>query len=353
MACTSGTGRSTSTSPASASDAAASPSSLRRLAATFALALVSYKFVELPIRKGKTWSIRAVSISGVIAACVAGVLLISGLGSTAVPGLGGPGTPLAHQVVIVPDTVPPTAPPDHVLPLGPNAPPPTPPNRDVRVTIVGDSVGFSLVRGAPRIIGMSLSGSGQLGCGAMAGDYWVGNKFFAPDMTGNHCKHWADGWRSVAATDPDVVLVTLGSWEIYDHQIGGARLNVGAKAYRHALLASLDQDLALLNVRKKARVAMFNVPCFAASNAVFDAPRTDARRTRWVNGVFDEFAQRHRDQVQIIDLNGFVCRKGQPVKKMSGIELRPDGTHFSVDSNRLVWRWLAPQLLDFARHAAA
>jgi hypothetical protein len=186
----------------------------------------------------------------------------------------------------------------------------------------------------------------------MAGDYWVGNKFFAPDMTGEHCKHWEDGWREVAATDPDVVLVTLGSWEIYDHQTGGERLNVGSATYRRTLLASLEQDLALLNVRKKPRVAMFSVPCFAASNVVFDAPRTDTGRIDWVNGVFKEFARRHSDQIQIIDLSRFVCRNDQPVKKMNGIELRPDGTHFSAVSSPLVWRWLAPQLIDLARRTA-
>jgi len=323
-----------------------------RAAATFVFALLSYKLVEIPIRRSRTWSFKAMSISGASASCVAGILVVSSLGGTAA----GFGSLPARQEVIVPRTVASTAPPLHPKPADPNAAPPIPLGRDVQVPVVGDSVGYSLLASGPRIVGMRVVGGGAyLGCGVMASDYVVDGKVLVEDLEGKDCRGWSTRWRTAGANSPDVVLITLGSWEVYDHYINGRQLTVGTAAYRRALLASLDEGLGYLSTRRKPRVALLNVPCYDerdADQSGSSLPRNDPARVRWVNGVFKEFAQRHSDQVELIDFADFLCPGGRPLAKVHGIELRPDGVHFSLQSSSIVWRWLAPQLIDLAHRPA-
>jgi lysophospholipase L1-like esterase len=50
----------------------------------------------------------------------------------------------------------------------------------------------------------------------------------------------------------------------------------------------------------------------------------------------------------LIDLHGYACPGGEFPEAIDGLELQPDGVHFSLEGAALIWRWLAPQLTEIA-----
>ena len=149
-----------------------------------------------------------------------------------------------------------------------------------------------------------------------------------------------------------MVLVSAGAWEVYDHLVDGKRLRFGSSEYRRFLLTSLEQGLQILNDQGRPRVGFFNVPCYREVDPVTgstSSQRNDPKRAAWLNDVLATFVRRHPRQVGMIDLAGFVCPGGRYIDKVDGVPLRHDGVHFTPQSNGLLWEWLAPQVIDFAR----
>jgi lysophospholipase L1-like esterase len=57
------------------------------------------------------------------------------------------------------------------------------------------------------------------------------------------------------------------------------------------------------------------------------------------------YAKAHPARVSLVDLQGFLCPKGQYTPTVAGTTVRdPDGTHLTPEGSNVVWRWLAAQL---------
>ncbi len=333
-----------------------------RVALTFAVALLSYHLLEIPIRTGGLRSFKpklTTAFSGLVTACLLVVSTTGAPSALATADGGVDASRHGRRAVIVPRTMPSTSAPTSTTAVtsagapattGAEAtgPPPAPPGRELRVAVVGDSVGWSMVMGAPKVQGLRVDLDAELGCGVLPGKAFMGKRLYI----GADCSAWQDRWRSAAAFHPDLALITVGAWEVYDHLVDGKRVRVGSRAYRRFLLDSLEQGLQILNDQGNPRVGLFNVPCYKEIDPVLggtSSARNDPRRRAWLNDVLHTFVRQHRQQVVMVDLASFVCPGGRFIDKAGGIPLRPDGVHFTERSNPLLWQWLAPQVIDLAR----
>jgi hypothetical protein len=184
-----------------------------QLAVTFALALVSYRLVEQPIRHhtmSRPRTIALASCLGVTAAvAIVAVALSTGRTVSTVSdleraaGRASAPTPVTrlHQVVVP------------------------------RVLITGDSVALTLgywLDPKRDTRGVQIRTEATLGCGLTGGTvHSEGNDV----PTSDECTGWPLRWRkTVDEYQPSVAVVMVGAWDVVDHRIDGDILPVGTDA---------------------------------------------------------------------------------------------------------------------------
>lgn len=230
-----------------------------------------------------------------------------------------------------------TAPP---APAAAALPTPTP-----SMLLIGDSVADTLrdaLAAETATRGISFVGRVRPGCGMITGipAYPTGS----PIPWGPGC---ADGTPSflsdsVHLANPQVVL-WLSTWETADRIINGGFYQFGTPAADTQLLQLFDASRATLT-SKGARLVMVTIAPHAvpSTNAPTDNPTDDAQYEH-LNALFELFASQHSDTVTVVDLASIVCPTGPPCPALvDGIQLRPDGGHFSSAGAN----WAAPRLLD-------
>jgi peptidoglycan/LPS O-acetylase OafA/YrhL len=295
---------------------------LVRIGVTFAIALASFYLVERPIRAGglrrlrRPWG-RTVAAIGMPLAFVA--LVVATLGSRPPPL---PDSPFATTAV-----------------RG---------SGDNSLLVVGDSVGLSLTVGFPAktFPAWSVAASVHLGCG-------LAEQHLAFDGTAGRPNHECDNilrvWGDAAAkAKPRAVVMVIGSWEVFDHVVDGKVLPARSEGYAEYLRDRLEKARDVLTAHG-AQLLLTNVPCYhqaSSSPGGHDlAPdRNDRKRAVAVNRVLTDFADAHPDDTTVLDLDVYLCPGGQFTKEKGGVELRPDGVHFSTEGARLAWQWLMPQV---------
>jgi len=312
-----------------------------RLAATFALALLSYFLLEQPIRQG---ALRRRGLARpATAGAVVGLAALLVLTTAAGPGAGAQGATL--RAGTGPASLPAVGAPGVGGAGGSGS--------GFRVFLVGDSVAFTLGynyrQGA--VSGMTLGGDTDIGCGlARAPSVDQG----AVQAVDPKCTTWPTRWRAdAAAFHPDVSVLLIGAWEVLDKQVGGRTLRAGTPGDERYLDSELQLAFDTL-APVSHRIAILNVPCFqepqtADAYAWIAKARDDPARGEWLNQVLGRFAATHRDRVALLDLRGFLCPGGQQ-DPANGTKVRADGVHFTVEGADLVWAWLGPQLYSLAKH---
>jgi len=322
--------------------------------ATIVVASASYVLVELPIRLGR-WRSRSwwrpVPATTFAAAGVAAALVLATAGAPAPPVVSGVTTVSGGAVsktTLVPVLV--HDPPGLAAPApGASSPPPERAGRPVSVAIVGDSVGFAMAWYAPPIAGVRLTTRAIPGCGVIPADLQIGDTHYpAPQR----CVHWIDAWRAAESTHPDVALVVLGGWEVFDPWVDSKRLHVGTPEWRRYVTDQLERGVRALTAGTHTRVLLATVPCFRYDQPVQGIPsteRNDDARTTAVDAVVTGLAARHPGRVTLVDYRSYACPGGKPRVEVGGVTLRPDGMHTDARSTRVLWRWLAPIVVEAAR----
>lgn len=169
----------------------------------------------------------------------------------------------------------------------------TNPDAAVKVLVLGDSVGFSLgyafdQKEWPRV---QVTGDVIFGCGTAQQHIAINGVDQKPDPS--QCQDVFAKWPAdVASKQPDVVLWSLGGWEVYDHVVDGKILKVGSPEYAAYLTSRLNLGLSKLGSTK---VVIPNIACYAQPSYVVNgqdmAPnRNDPARARAVNSILNAFA---------------------------------------------------------------
>ncbi|MCU1496056.1 MAG: hypothetical protein JWM47_9 [Acidimicrobiales bacterium] len=360
---------------------------LATVAITLALASASYALVEQPVRLGTGgWAGRTTSLgAGGAVAVVLVVVMMTTVGAPAQPSYLSVTDSQAAEAAMAPSalassvspraraassTTTPTNP--HATPAAATAGPAgrlrtpdgpldrwvpalvdagtipqpdpegTPP---VRVMLAGDSVGWSLGWNvAPELQRVALvSNRALLGCGIMAPDatYVVAGEVRRYNPA---CHAAEESERVGLAESPDVVVLWIGAWDVYDQRLDGRDLDVGSTAYARELEGRIQRRVDEYR-RHGVPTVLPLVPCFGKGAPTYGSERQEPDRLEWLDDRLRAVAARNRTWVRLIDPGAVLCRDGVPVPGPDDSTLRHDGMHFADEQALWFWtNWLAPQL---------
>jgi len=305
-----------------------------RLVVTLAVSLASFFLVERPIREQRPSWVRGRALwIPITSAVTAGVLLLlTASGAAARPR---PNLSAVEQFT-------------RIL----NAPPPP---GSTRVVLAGDSIavtlGFDAIPPSQRK-DIWLRGVARVGCGLLTGTPVSGD---TPGESQEECHDWPKKYaEGVKAYRPDLSLLLIGGWEVFDREIDGTTVRVGTPAMEKVLRKALDKAKRILTA-DGARLAILTTPCFSPTTRELgefgEAARADPARVQWLNDVWRRYATDHPD-VTLLDLNAHACPGGKYATAIDGVPMRTDGVHFTLPGARLMWKWLGPAVLDIANGRA-
>jgi hypothetical protein len=232
------------------------------------------------------------------------------------------------------------------------APQLAPGTRPLDVAVFGGSVGWALARPKPAVPTVRIHNGGARGCGLVPGEVMVRGRH-VPEKGTPPCNTQHQRWTTTLRTRPvDVVVVTYGAWEVFDHWVDGKVVAVGTDAYRTMIQHNLEEIRALVRAETNVPLVFLDAPCMNESKVTLgnggDNPRNDPRRVAWVNDVLSTWVQQHPGDVSIVRWSSWLCPGGAFLKKSGAIEMRPDGVHHSESGAVLAWAWLEPQLRKLA-----
>jgi len=293
---------------------------LLRVLVTAVIAAASYRFVEQPIRQGGLSALRPAQRAGAVVA--------TGVAAVAVLFAGTMGAQAVTNATTARDV------------QGSGA---------TRVFFLGDSQAFGLrSHFTPSIDpGLSVTGSTQLGCGLRPVTMYASGKVINPAPM---CFEWeARRETELAAAPPDIGVLFAGSWEQFDTQVDGTVLPAGSPEWRRGLVDYYTGQLQMLARHSEHTAIMLNHCHLTPDVGIGPEPGVvnDQARVELVNAAAREAAAASGVDVEIIDINEFLCSNGFEGYR-DGVLMRVDGLHFTPEGADIVWRWLAPQLRSIA-----
>jgi peptidoglycan/LPS O-acetylase OafA/YrhL len=320
-----------------------------RVALTLLVATASYHLVERPIREGR-WLRHAPRLVPVAAVTVAVGLTVAAVGIATMPSTTlAAGTSPAAPIVVANPTARPSM---RGTPGAAPAPMRRPGRRagsQPRVTVLGDSVAWTLGTYLPPHPGIDVSVGAVEGCGiALLPDIL---QLGSPHTNYPYCTAWPTIWRrAVNAEDPDVSVILLDRWELMDRKLNGVYQHVGQAPYDAYLTGQLDQAIAVASARG-ARVVLLTAPYTHRAEAPGGGlyPEDEPARVDAWNRLLNAEAAKHPATITVLDLNRLVCPNGTFTWSVNGLRVRSDGLHFTPEGvQQVIAPWLLPKLAAIA-----
>ncbi|ABK69984.1 acyltransferase family protein [Mycolicibacterium smegmatis] len=302
-----------------------------RFGVTIALAWVSWRFVEQPVRRWRPQHVPMLPLAAATAATAAVVTL------TVVPVTPPQPTPLGPDVMSAAAVQPDVGAERPVL--GP-APARRAPGTH-SVAVFGDSVAWTLMRYLPATPGLAFSNYTTIGCGiARGGPYRSAGETLNQKP---ECDTWPARWTQRIRHDrPDTVLLMIGRWEIVDRKHEGHWTHIGEDAYDDYLTAELQRALDILG-STGARVVVTTAPYTRRGERADGSlyPEDQPSRVRAWNTILRDVAAK-RPNVSVLDFNAKLNPNGAYTARVDGIRMRSDGVHPTAEAVE----WLTPWLVD-------
>ena len=228
---------------------------------------------------------------------------------------------------------------------GPSAatgPPFSPP---IRVGLFGDSTGMTLALNEPAGLDdyLTISDETVEGCSVLAAKI-VSSTGFRRDL-GSECSDWRQKWEDKAAVlDPQIALVNLGAWDVFDLEIDGAAVPFGTPEWDSYFKGQLKLAIRTL-VDSGAQVALVDVPCFRpveAGGLPLLPERGDDERTRHLNELMRTVGANYPGRVYSVTPPKEFCKDPDIATDLG---YRWDGTHYYKPGAKLFFDVVTPQLL--------
>jgi peptidoglycan/LPS O-acetylase OafA/YrhL len=322
---------------------------LASLALSMTLAETSYRLVERPIR-AITVPRRVVAVSlAMIGVSLAAAMVIPGRSdSVDVAPMSNiapePDVPMVTTIGPLPSST--LVAPDSSLggatttTVGAPLPP--------RVLVVGDSTALQFVYTVERLgldTAMDVEAVAALGCSVVRGaPVDVGSD--EPIPVRDECLGWRQNWANGGSMfHPDVVVMMIGAWEVFDVLADGRRYSFGSDEWAGLVGGAIDEAVAIAG-SSGAPVAVLRVPCMDTANdaAFATASREDPDRVAAVNAFF-EANVRPDGAVITLPYDTFLCPPDHAFNADGSDMWRYDGVHLDEDGARQVWSWLQAQLV--------
>lgn len=306
---------------------------LVQLAVTWAVALLSYRYVELPIlQRGFGALLPGLPGRRLVPATVAAAVAAVSLGFATVwsPAIDGDwdGRPL------------------------PGAQTYSPPDDELRVAVVGSSVAQSLRDGFDDDYpGLVVDGYTQRGsCNPVPLTFVFQGGGRIPE--GDSCAAWRERWpEEVSRSGTDVVLSPVESALTEPLVVDGRTLTPGTPGHDRQIRRAMDALLEQTEASGARQLQVVNAVCKDEPAGVRDGAEVDAIRIdpEPTNRVLRDWATEVNAgsgpvTVAVLDLDAALCSEGYRAT-INGAEIYSDRLHYSNEGARLVWTWLAPQVV--------
>ncbi|MEZ5141943.1 MAG: acyltransferase family protein [Acidimicrobiales bacterium] len=319
-----------------------------RLVVTLAVATASYFFVEKPIRYGHAIErIHAFRVHPLWLPAGAAMLLLGLVVFTT--------KDARATLAFTQEKDASLRPPPSVTGPGDAAAPET-----AKVILFGDSVAWTMGQGfdegadengdndVAERNGLAVWNQAVLFCELVQGPRTEKDKELPGSDT---CANWEGDWsRAVDQFQPDLTVLQVGAWEIYDRKIDGRWVPFGSPEY-DAILEPTLQHVADVLTRTGKPLVLLTTPHFERNDGVSPEEWTqnDRSRTDHFNEVLRRVAAANPDKVRIVDFGGWLCPPDQPCREtIDGVVMRSDGLHFEAPGAQKSAEWLAPQLRAIA-----
>jgi hypothetical protein len=313
-----------------------------QVAITLALAELSFRFVESPVRRSSAPSTRLVGAWS-IGACVVAAVGFAALTTPA-------DRRLAPTAAIFPDLDDPaSSSPSNGAVVDADEPnrtgEPNLPSDRRRVLLLGDSAAYSLAQqlDASTRPDWETQAFVQVGCPLTPGETLDADSSTV-NAVNPDCVAWQTAWPDfTAALQPDIVVVMIGAWEVLDHRVDGLDIRFPSPQWE-ALVGRTLGDAADAAASSGAPVVLLDVACMGAGpDNPGTASRSDPDRIRAVNVLIEDVASSRAD-VTVAPLSSVVCPDGLEGLEIDGDPVRYDGVHYTQAGAALVWPWLFDQL---------
>ncbi|MBI2703821.1 MAG: hypothetical protein HYX32_00810 [Actinobacteria bacterium] len=231
-----------------------------------------------------------------------------------------------------------------------SAAPPTTRPLALKVLVAGDSQAYSLAlsgmfgQGALKV-GIVPRAAALLGCGVAQGDgRYVDGTPFTPNV---ECQTWPELWKAnYEEVNPDISIIQIGAWEVYDRIVDGRDLRVGTPEWQQYTLGQLQQGIDILAAAARP-VVLLLMPCYDGPVDLGGPPvaGSDLGRVGWVNEMLKQAGARNPTTTTVVDLGALLCPDGKRIVTMEGVQVTDaEQVHFGNDGARIVWAWLEPRL---------
>jgi hypothetical protein len=227
-------------------------------------------------------------------------------------------------------------------------PPPTidaaePPGR---VLVVGDSVSKLTGDGLEAIAAehhLAVVNGGKPGCGFVrGGSVYTRNAWQPSDPA---CDDWMWRWQYFVDThNPELVVLLVGFWDVFDRRIGGNVLEFGSPEADAYTRAEINAALDVLTSHG-ATVMLLTTPYYAPSPDGEALSARDEERVDHINDLYREVASERSGQVEVRNLNALLTPNGYR-QIIDGTDMRGDGVHLTLAGEQYVADWLAPQVVE-------
>jgi peptidoglycan/LPS O-acetylase OafA/YrhL len=310
-----------------------------RLLVTFGLALLSYRYLEVPVRRGqRLFKVPAARLAPVaVAAIVVSVLAVTITAPKPIIDFDAAAAQLQSLTASQPAPAAPIDPTRHEAPFP-------------RMAVFGDSTALMTALGLTAWSAQTkaadvVDGAAWLGCG-------IGRGGLRRDESGtgpvpDPCNHWERTWgQKVKDNQPNIAVVQIGPWEVADRKLEGDDTwrAPGDPVYDAFLLNEMTLAVDTLSA-EGADVLWLTSPLIGPGkdgNGITSrgVAATPARMNR-VNQLIESLPSQRPGKVHVVDLAGWLASTGDDVR------LRPDGEHFGQDeSKEVATRWLGQTLVD-------
>ncbi len=287
------------------------PLTALRLSATFAISLVSYRFLEQPIRKhGLPFGKAIWVLPTIVGLCTAMLLATTRYIATARAGLQN----LTWAAIIPPGTK--------------------------SVLVVGDSVAQALgerMRSVQAGKKVMIAERGTPNCSILEGTLPTLSLANRPHDGGDCDTRWE---KDASVLHPDIALVILGGGHFAPVEIDGTWQRPCESGWTKAYSAELETNVRKM-IPNVGQLWLTRVPY---PLGVWYKPERDSH-VDCFNQMIDDVASRF-PTVRVLDLAKHVCPAGSAscAKESAGVLIRPDGLHFAGDGAKETALWVLDQL---------
>ena len=337
-----------------------------RLSVTLAVSLLSYWFVEQPIRRRRrpAWVTRGLVPAGAGAAFVS-LIMASAAASLPV------GIPAASKLPKAPPQLRGTDGPctETLTDTSQYGLAPLAPNQETkfeykslgasslvwsgsatrtfetcppkRVMVIGDSLAFTV--GLPMMddeasYGIQLANAAQLGCAfSTKGQLNVNGTWEDPPAgCSTALSQWAQDEKTLHTQE---VVVELGYRDEFDWRWGNKVVHLGQPQFDAYVQEQIDRYVQVLG-RHGVKVLFLSVPYTHPPDQADGAPPPAASPARHtlINQMLENEARRHPSTVRVLDIDQIVSPGNHYDARVDGQVCRFDGIHFSVFCSKLMER---------------